>query len=81
MPKLGQVPLLKRHNPALVLRVAAGLIMLGQNSGLIVLRDHLVLFRRLVPAPNHSLDVDFRGIAVDEPIEIDVREHRATRSE
>src|SRR5439155_8815528 len=73
MSKLGQVPLLKRHHPALVFRVSAGLIVLRQDSGLIVLRNLLVLFCGLVPTPDHPLDVDLRGIAVDQPKEVHIR--------
>src|ERR1700704_7162110 len=60
IPKLRQVPLLEGHPGALMFRVAARPIMLRQDAGLIVLRDQLVLLRRLVPAPNHSFDVDVR---------------------
>src|ERR1700733_12700641 len=81
VPKLPQVPLLKRHHPALMLRIAAWPIALGQDPGLIVLRDDFVLFGRLVPAPNHPLHVDFRGLAVDQPVQIHVRVHGATRRE
>src|SRR5580698_9545622 len=79
VPKLCQVPLLERHHPAFMLRIAAWLIPFGQDAGLIVLRDDLVLFGRLVPAPNHPLHVDFRGLAVDQPVQIHVGVHGATR--
>src|SRR6202522_301333 len=78
---LCQVPLLKSHHPALMFRIAARLIVLGQDTGLIVLRDYLVLFRGLVPTPNHPLDVDLLRIAVDQPVQIHVRVHGATRRE
>src|SRR3981189_1156997 len=49
MSELCQVPLLKRHDPTLVFRVSARLIMLRQDTGLVVLRDHLVPFPGILP--------------------------------
>src|SRR3984957_12199647 len=77
VPILCQVPLLERHHSALMFRVAAWLITLGQDTGLIVLGDYLVLLRGLVPAPNHPLDVDLRSLAVDQPVQIHIRVHGA----
>src|SRR5664279_4915477 len=78
MPKLRQVPLLKRHDPTLMLGVTARLIMLRQDPRLVVLRDLLVLLRGLIPAPDHSLDVGLRRIAVDQPIKVHIGTHGAT---
>ena len=73
--------MVKSHHAPLVLGVAAGPIALRQNAGLVVLGDDLVLFRRLVPAPNHLLDIHLGCLAVDEPIQIHIRVQRAARRE
>src|SRR5271156_5147138 len=44
---LCQVPLLKRYHPAFMFGIAAWLITLGQDTGLVVLRNGLVLIRGL----------------------------------
>ena len=80
-PELSRVPLLKGDDAPLVIGIASGPVTRGEDAGLIVLGDHLVLLGGLIPAPDHFRHIDFGRPAVHQPIKIHVGMQGVARRE
>ena len=62
-----QIPIGKGDHLAFLVGISPRLISAGGDAALIVLNNGLVLAGGHIPDPNHTLDINVFGFAVNEP--------------